>query len=226
MKIPHIRMPLKNKENNFIDSPLVKITEKMGFKIEMQYPKLGMENAINECLVRKEVLDKLIEAKSYLPENITFKIWDAYRPFKLQEELYYKYKDKIIDEFNLKKLPKEEQNKVINYYVSLPVWNEDYPPLHTTGGSIDLTLYDKKTGKDLDMGIPFDSFSNLTNTAAYEDEGMDEEIRDNRRVLYSVMIKAGFTNLPSECWHFDYGNKNWSYYKSKPAIYNGIYEIK
>ena len=226
MKIPNNKMPSKNKENRFIDSPLVLITKDMGFIIEMQYPLLGMENAIEKCLVRKEVLDRLKIAKKYLPEDITFKIWDAYRPFKLQEELYHKYKKDIIKEFRLEKLSKKEQDKVINEYVSLPIWNQDFPPLHTTGGSVDLTLCYKKTGKELDMGIPFDSFSKLTNTNSFEIEGMDETVRENRRLLYFAMTKAGFTNLPSECWHFDYGNRNWSYYTDKPAIYNGIYEIK
>ena len=30
------------------------------------------------------------------------------------------------------------------------------------------------------------------------------------------MIKAGFTNLPSEIWHYDYGNRAWAYYKKSP----------
>ncbi len=226
MIIPNIDMPSMNKENKFINSPLVKITKDMGFVIEMQYPLLGMDNAIEECLVRKEVLDKLLKAKSYLPDNITFKIWDAYRPFKLQEELYHKYKKNIIKEFKLEKLSTEEQNKIIKKYVSLPIWDEDNTPLHATGGSVDLTLCYKDTKKDLDMGESFDSFSKLSKTNVFEKEGMNKVIRRNRRLLYQVMTKAGFTNLPSEYWHFDYGNRNWSYYTDKPAIYNGIYEIK
>ena len=44
--------------------------------------------------------------------------------------------------------------------------------------------------------------------------------------LYNAMIKAGFTNLPSEVWHYDYGNRAWAYYNKKPAIYKGILELK
>ncbi len=43
---------------------------------------------------------------------------------------------------------------------------------------------------------------------------------------YNIMIKAGFTNLQSEVWHYDYGNRAWGYYKKKPAIYKGILEIE
>ena len=54
---------------------------------------------------------------------------------------------------------------------------------------------------------------------------MDKTIRDNRRILYWAMTKAGFTNLPTECWHFDYGNRNWAFYNQKPIIYKAIFEL-
>ena len=192
----------------------------------MQYPKLKMQNAIKKCLIRKEVLNKLLKAKKYLPNNITFKIWDAYRPLALQKELYYKYKEKIINDFNLENLNKEEQDKIIAKFVSLPNDDENIPPLHSTGGSVDLTLAYVDTKKELDLGIKFDQFSNQTNSNYYEKKDMNETIRNNRRILYNAMIKAGFTNLPSEIWHYDYGNRAWAFYKNKKAIYNGILEIK
>ena len=39
------------------------------------------------------------------------------------------------------------------------------------------------------------------------------------------MLEAGFTNLPSEWWHFEYGDKNWSAVVDKPALYDGIFEL-
>lgn len=225
MKIPHTELPKKYKIHKYTDSSLVEIPNDIGLIIEMQYSLMGMKEAINKCLVRKEVLDMLIDAKKYLPSDLTFKILDAYRPIKLQEELYYKYKSKIIKEFNLENLSKEEQNKVICNYVSLPSYNEDLVPLHSTGGAIDVTLVRISDGKELDLGVPFDSFSSLALVDAYEKEGMDKVVRNNRRILYNAMIKAGFTNLPSEYWHYEYGNRNWAYYKNKPIIYKGILSI-
>lgn len=224
-KIPHIEFPEKYEEKNFINSPLVSIKKNTEIIIDMQYPKLGMKKAINKCFVRKEVLDKLLKAKRYLPEGYTFKIWDAYRPLELQKELYDTYKDKIIKEFRLEDLPKKDQDKIIKKYVSLPGKTEDLTPLHITGGALDLTIVNLKTGEELDMGIDFDEFSDLTNTDAYEKEGMDETIRNNRRILYYAMTKAGFTNLPTEIWHYDYGNRAWAFYKKKPAIYKGIIKL-
>ena len=129
----------------------------------------------------------------------------------------------IIEEYNLKKLSKEEKNKIISKYVSLPIKSDTFMPLHTTGGSVDLTLVYIKNGQELDLGTEFDSFTELTQTNSYEKRGMNKVIRNNRRILYNAMTKAGFTNLPSEWWHYDYGNRSWAYYNKKPAIYNGIY---
>ena len=225
-KIPNIDFLEVYTDKEFVESELVELPSNLGIIVDMQYPKLGMKCAINKCLMRKEVLEKLVEAKKLLPEGLTFKIWDAYRPLSLQTELYYVYKDMIIEEFNLENLSEEEQNEVIKNYVSLPVANEEIPPLHATGGAIDLTLTNTITGEDLDMGIGFDAFSDLTNTAAFEAEGMDENVRKNRRILYNVMTSVGFTNLPSEVWHFDYGDRAWAFYNKKPAIYKGILEYK
>ena len=212
-------------ESNFIEEELVEIPDNCGIIIEMKYPLLNMDNAINKCLVRKKVLNKLLEAKKYLPKNITFKIWDAYRPLELQKELYYKYKEKIIKEFNLENLNKEDQDKIISNYVSLPSDDEEIPPLHSTGGSIDLTLVYVDTKKELDMGVEFDEFSLLTNTNYFEEHNINDNIKYNRRILYNAMIKAGFTNLPSEVWHYDYGNRAWAFYKKTKAIYKGIKKI-
>ena len=51
----------------------------------------------------------------------------------------------------------------------------------------------------------------------------NEMVRENRRLLYNTMVGQGFTNLPSEWWHFDYGNRFWAFYKKKKAIYRGVF---
>jgi D-alanyl-D-alanine dipeptidase len=37
------------------------------------------------------------------------------------------------------------------------------------------------------------------------------------------MIKAGFTNLPTEWWHYDYGDKFWAYYNKTRTLYTGLF---
>ena len=38
------------------------------------------------------------------------------------------------------------------------------------------------------------------------------------------MTAVGFTNLSSEIWHYDYGDKNWAYYTKNPGLYKGVFE--
>lgn len=225
-KIPNNKNLEVYEENNFINEELVEIPNDLGIIIELKYPLLGMENSFNKCLVRKSVLKKLKDAKNYLPKGITFKIWDAYRPLSLQKEIFKKYKSEIIKIFSLENLNEKDQTSIISKYVSLPNNNENIPPLHTTGGSIDLTLAYEDTKKELDIGVNFDEFSNLTKSSIFEQKGMNKNIRKNRRILYNSMIKAGFTNLPSEIWHYDYGNRAWAFYKNTKAMYKGIMNIK
>ena len=41
-------------------------------------------------------------------------------------------------------------------------------------------------------------------------------------MLYNVMTAAGFANLPSEWWHYDYGDNMWAQLTGGKAIYAGI----
>lgn len=71
---------------------------------------------------------------------------------------------------------------------------------HSRGSTIDLTLFDEKTQKDLDMGGGFDFFGELS-WAEYTRTLTQEQI-DNRRLLREMMIRHGFRPLSEEWWHF------------------------
>lgn len=216
-------------ETAFIDSPLVPVEENDRIDIRMLYPVLGFQNAESRCLLRKEAWDMLQNAAEKLPEGYRFRIWDAWRPFALQKELFISYSADVIRDFHPEGLPEEEQHQFINKFVANPIPDRDLPPAHTTGGAVDLTLLDP-SGNELEMGCGFDAFSDRTRAAYYETEAAQslpdaETIRSNRRLLYNIMLNAGFTNLPSEWRHFEYGDKNWAHVTGQPALYNGIFEL-
>lgn len=221
--IPTIESPRKYVKSEFLDSAFVELKSGDFFEISMKYPILEMKNAEEQCFVRREVCDMLFEAVRFLPKGYRLKIWDAWRPFSLQKEIYDAYSINIIKDFELERCTDEQRKVEIHKFVSEPVNNKDIPPVHTTGGAIDVTLIDSE-GKELEMGTNFDAFTVKTDTSYFEREiSEDKTIRDNRRLLYYVMTNVGFTNLPSEWWHFDYGDKFWGYYKRKPAIYRGVF---
>ena len=70
---------------------------------------------------------------------------------------------------------------------------------HSRGSTVGLTLLDMRTGKELDMGGPFDLFSALSHP---DYRGITEEQYDNRMFLQSVMLRNGFTGIDCEWWHF------------------------
>ena len=75
---------------------------------------------------------------------------------------------------------------------------------HSRGSTVDLTLLDMQTGKELDMGGPFDYFSELSHP---DYKGITEEQFDNRMILQHVMIRNGFKPIDCEWWHFTLENE-------------------
>lgn len=184
---------------------MVELIDSERVQVCYKYYELGFNNAINKCFIQPETKEKLLEAANDLPEGYKFLIWDVYRPFALQEELFYAYREDIIKEFHLEDKNELNKNLIINCYVALP--SHEHVPVHTTGCAVDLTIIDNN-GNLLNMGSDFDEFSNKVNTDYYIDSD-EVEIKNHRALLYNVMVKHGFVNLPSEWWHYSYGDKFW-----------------
>ena len=70
---------------------------------------------------------------------------------------------------------------------------------HSRGSAVDLTLLEMETGKEVDMGGPFDFFGELSHPD-YRD--ITEEQFNNRMVLQDAMVRNGFKPLSCEWWHF------------------------
>ena len=75
---------------------------------------------------------------------------------------------------------------------------------HSRGSTIDLTLLDMKTGKDVDMGSPFDMFSEVSHP---DYKGVTDEQYENRMLLQNVMVRGGFEPIDCEWWHFTLKNE-------------------
>ena len=70
---------------------------------------------------------------------------------------------------------------------------------HSRGSTVDLTLLDMKTGRELDMGSPFDFFSEMSHPDCPD---VTEPQHENRMLLRDLMIKNGFQPIDCEWWHF------------------------
>lgn len=70
---------------------------------------------------------------------------------------------------------------------------------HSRGSAVDLTLLDMSSGKELDMGSPFDLFSERSHPDSTD---VTDEQHENRVMLQKVMTRNGFMPLDCEWWHF------------------------
>lgn len=70
---------------------------------------------------------------------------------------------------------------------------------HSRGSTVDLTLLDMATGKELDMGGPFDLFSEVSHPD-YTDITSEQSF--NRKLLRDAMLSNGFEPIDCEWWHF------------------------
>ena len=75
---------------------------------------------------------------------------------------------------------------------------------HSRGSAVDLTLLDMKTGEELDMGGPFDLFSEVSHP---DYRGISAEQYDNRMILRRAMLRNGFLPIDCEWWHFVLANE-------------------
>jgi D-alanyl-D-alanine dipeptidase len=68
---------------------------------------------------------------------------------------------------------------------------------HNRGNTVDLTLVRLRGGREVDMGTPFDTFSEAAHTA-----NAAGEVLENRMKLKRAMEAEGFQNYDKEWWHY------------------------
>ena len=186
----------------------------------------GVPDALNECYVRRSVLFRLYKAARLLPAGIELVVLDGWRPLKVQQYLF----DSLFAAMSAHYAADSEPELLnrIRHFVALPSSDPTAPSPHLTGGSVDVALCDGE-GLFLDMGTEFDDISSWSYSAAFEaiekPSAREAEVIENRRLLHSVMIQAGFTNLPSEWWHFDYGNQSWAWCSKLGEAQFGVTEL-
>lgn len=130
------------------------------------------------AFARKPVVEALKKIQKDLnKKGYGLKIFDGYRPYGITVEFYKKASDKN--------------------FVANPAKGSK----HNRGCAVDLTLINLKTGAEVPMPTPYDSFSAV---AAANYQHVRPEIKKNRNFLISTMKKYGLNVLENEWWHYDF----------------------
>ena len=120
-------------------------------------------------------------------------IWDTYRPQKAVDN-FVEWINNPNDEGNKTFYPKLDKSDLVagNYIATKSG--------HSRGSTVDLTII-KTDGTFVDMGGTFDLFSEVSHP---DYKKLTREQKRNRKILHDAMVKAGFTGIDSEWWHYTY----------------------
>ena len=151
-------------------------------------------------LMTKEAAAALNEvSKEVMEQGYRLKVYDAYRPQTAVDHFVRWAED--LDAKEMKDYFYPEVDKTLLFdqgYI-------DAKSGHSRGSTVDLTLFDMSTGKEVDMGGTFDYFGELSHPDYTE--GLTDEQYANRMILREAMIRHGFRPLETEWWHFTLENE-------------------
>ena len=135
----------------------------------------------NRAFLRREAAAALARVQRRLAaDGLTLKVWDAYRPVRATLAM--------VDW--TRRVGREDLLRD-GYIASRS--------RHNLGLAIDLTLAERSSGRELEMGTPFDTFSAAAHTA-----NATGVAAANRQRLKAAMESEGFTNYDQEWWHFTF----------------------
>ena len=151
------------------------------------------------ALITREAAARLKEAAALLAEKgYRLKIFDAYRPQKAVDHFMRWAEDASDTRMKTYFYPDLEKKDLIPGGYSARHYG------HSRGSTVDLTLFDMRTQKEVDMGGPFDFFGELSHPD-YQD--ITEQQYAGRMLLRDAMLRCGFKPLSSEWWHFTLENE-------------------
>ncbi|WP_316830324.1 M15 family metallopeptidase [Pedobacter aquatilis] len=136
------------------------------------------------AFARKPVVEALKKVQAELNKQVLgLKIFDGYRPYAITVAFYKKASDKN--------------------FVANPAKGSK----HNRGCAVDLTIINLKSGKELAMPTPYDSFSAA---AAANYPKVSPEVKKNRDFFIGIMKKYKLKVLENEWWHYDF--QGWESY--------------
>lgn len=155
------------------------------------FMKMKLYEKIDRAYLLQDVAERLSKAQEMLCKidpDLHLLIYDALRPVSVQRKMW-----RALDS-----IPPKRRG----LFVSNPINRS----VHNYGAAVDLTICDA-SGNALDMGAGFDDIREIaypSKETHYLATGeLSEEQVANRKLLRKVMGAQGFTNLPTEWWHFN-----------------------
>lgn len=148
----------------------------------------------NTIIVSKETAEVLKKIQNTLKkEHLSLKVYDAYRPERAVKHFWNWAKDLNDTLMKQEFYPNVHKKDLFKLeYIAKRSG-------HSRGSTVDVTLVNLKTNKELDMGTPYDFFGE---ESWVNYKKITPEQQKNRKLLQQLMLKNGFKNYLQEWWHF------------------------
>ncbi len=169
-------------------APLVDVQD-IEPSIVVALPKLTADNVTgaplpgyeaNRAFLQPAGAEALAQVQRRLaPRNLGLKVFDAYRPVRATQAMVAWARS-------------QGRGDLVGPYIASVSY-------HNSGQAIDLTLVDRATGRELDMGTGYETFTPAAHTA-----NATGVAAQNRATLVEAMHAEGFENYAGEWWHFYY----------------------
>ena len=146
------------------------------------------------ALLTREAADSLKAVNDELKAHgYRIKIWDTYRPQRAVNHFIRWAED--LSDTTMKAVFYPMVDKSLLFEQGYIYARSS----HSRGSTVDLTLLDAATGKELDMGSAFDWFGTESHPGYHCPLYRQSE---NRLILRNAMYRHGFVGIDSEWWHF------------------------
>ena len=149
-----------------------------------------------KCLLTIEAARSLRYIQTILNKSgYSLKIYDAYRPQRSVNH-FINWSKNLSDTIN-KRYYYPNLAKSILFKLGYIASKSS----HSRGSTVDITLVDITSGKEVDMGSPYDFFG-LESSHDYKN--ISNTQKNNRKFLLDIMTKNGFSSYSKEWWHYTF----------------------
>ena len=224
---PYFAYPIQESHESLVPIP----TDEFVCASPHPYAALGAPYGnTSPFYVRQGVLAGLRQAQTLLQQRHTelgLFIFDAYRPVAVQRFMVNYTFEQALRGRNQTRSQLSAAAETALWESVYQLWappnlDPDQPPPHSTGGAVDVSLYNLRQLAELWMGSPIDELSARSQphyfAALAADPQQSATVRaeatqahHRRSLLAEVMTTAGFQRHPGEWWHFCLGDQMWAW---------------
>ncbi|MEO0373423.1 MAG: M15 family metallopeptidase [Cyanobacteria bacterium P01_A01_bin.17] len=224
---PYLTIPIVESGEALLPIPMTEFAHQTPHAYEALGAPYG---EASPYFVREQVLQALVKAQQVLQEqwpHWQIFIFDAYRPVAVQEFMVnYAFQEALEQQhLELEKLTPPEKESLWEQVLqiwALPSLDVKTPPPHSTGGAVDVTLYDRNAQQLIEMGSPIDEMSMRSQPQYFAELAQASHLSEveravaqtaaqHRQILCDAMQIAGFQRHLGEWWHFCLGDQMWAW---------------